>query len=219
MVRPSRIARKARRAHKRQQENFQKHNLPICQGCDLCSTMKAQEVRRASRDSDIPCGQRQEHKQSLLSRIRQGLKNKFFKGVVFISPRHLALAEAEKEVGSCVEQSRSVYWTDGSRLKTSCCGIGIAYCSSTNTWTERSWRLRGSVKPHVLEVYAIAKALEISWENCRNMVDEHRPSSVCIYSDCLGALEYLDRSRRTLAGIKRFPYGEGLVGPGIIAAE
>ncbi len=83
----------------------------------------------------MPCGQRQEHKQSLRSRIRRGFKNKFFKGVVFISPRHLVLAKAVKEVGFCADQSRLVYWTDGSRFK---------------TWTERSWRLRGSVKTHVV---------------------------------------------------------------------
>jgi len=51
------------------------------------------------------------------------------------------------------------------------------------------------------------------------MAAKHRPSSVFIYSDCLSALEYLDRSRQTLARIKRFLFREGLVGPGIIAAE
>jgi hypothetical protein len=48
---------------------------------------------------------------------------------------------------------------------------------------------------------------------------EQKPSSVCIYSDCPGALEYFSRLRQTLTGLKELPGGEELVGPGIIAAE
>jgi ribonuclease HI len=114
--------------------------------------------------------------------------------------------------------SRLVYWTDGSRLKDSC-GIGISYCFSTETWIELSWRVRRTTKTHILEIYAIAKALEIALVHYRNVKAKQRPSKVCIYSDCPGALEYFDRFRRTLIGLQRIPNGEELVGPGIIAAN
>jgi hypothetical protein len=54
-------------------------------------------------------------------------------------------------------------WTEDSRLKNSC-GIGIAYCSSSGTWTEFSWGVRSSIETYMFEVYAILKALEISWK-------------------------------------------------------
>ena len=117
------------------------------------------------------------------------------------------------------EQDRLVFWTDGSRFGDCRCGIGVVYRTSTFSWTELSWSAPKSLKSHVLEVYAIAKALEIAWECCHDMEMEQRPSSVCIYSDCLGALEYFSNFRQTLTGLKELPYGEVLVGPGIIAAE
>jgi ribonuclease HI len=218
MVRPSRIARKARRAHERQQGHLWKQNLPICQGCDLCSATKSREVQKAIRDSNIPYGQRQEHKQSRRSRVRQSLKNKVFEGAVVIRSKIDALAEGADEVGFCAEPGRLVYWTDGSRLKNSC-GVGISYCSSTETWIELSWRVRKTTKTHILEIYAIAKALEIALVHYRNVEAKRRSSKVYIYSDCLGALEYFARSQQTLTELQKLPYGEELVGPGIIAAN
>jgi ribonuclease HI len=165
------------------------------------------------------CSQPQERKPSLRSKIRQGLKNKLFRGVIIIDPRHVALTVAAKEVDLCANQGRSVYWTDGSRIKNSCCGIGVAYQSSTETWAELSWRIRGCVRTHVLEVYAIAKALEIAWEHCRNSEAEQRPSNIVIYCDCPAALEFFARFRLTLSELERLEHGEELVGPGIIASE
>jgi ribonuclease HI len=205
MVGPSKIARKARRAHEQQQEKLRKQNLPSCEGCDLCSATKAREIDNVMRES-------------LRSKIRQDLKDKLFKGDVVIAPRHVARAEAANEVDFGAEQDRSVYWTDASRLRNSRCGIGVAYCSSTETWVKLSWHVRGPLKTHVLEVYAISKALEIAWERCRNVEAEKRPSSVRIYSDCPAALEYFSQLGKTLVELKRFPHGEELVGPGIIAA-
>lgn len=218
MVRPSQIARKARRTHQRQQESFQKQNLPICQGCHLCSATKDREDRKAIRNSGPPDTQQEEYKQSLRSKIRQGLKHILFKGTVTISPRRIALTEAANKVGSSTDQSQSVYWTDGSRLKSSC-GIGIAYCSSIGTWSELSWGVRRSVETYMLEIYAIAKALEISWKIHCDLEVEQRPTTIRIYSDCVGALEYFARFRQSLAELHRLPHGEELVGPGIIAVE
>lgn len=117
------------------------------------------------------------------------------------------------------EQDRLVFWTDGSRFDDCRCGIGVVYRTSTFSWTKLSWSAPKSIKSHVLEAYAISKALEIAWERCHDMEMEQRPSSVCIYSDCPGALDYFLKFRQTLAGLKELPYGEVLVGPGIIAAE
>jgi ribonuclease HI len=98
-------------------------------------------------------------------------------------------------------------------------GIGVVYRSSTLSWVKLCWSAPGSRKAHVLEVYAISKALEIAWKRCRDVEMEQRPNSICIYSDCSGALEYFSRFRQTLSGLKELPYGEVLVGPGIITAE
>ena len=117
------------------------------------------------------------------------------------------------------EQDRWVFWTDGSRFDDCRCGIGVVYRSSTLSWAELCWSAPRSIKAHVLEVYAISKALEIAWERCRDVEMEQRPSSVCIYSDCSVALKHFSRFRQTLTGLKELPYGEVLVGPGINAAE
>lgn len=218
MVRPSHIARKARRAHQRQQEDLRKRNLPLCQGCDLCSAVKSREIWKANRDSDIPCSQRQEPKQSRRSRIRQGLKNIVFEGAVVIRPRLDALAEAANEVRFGAELSRLVYWTDGSRMKNSC-GIGISHYTVTETWIELSWRVRRTTETIILEAYAIAKALEIALVHYRTMEAEQRPIKVHIYSDCSGALGYFARFRQNLTELWELPYGEELVGPGIVAAK
>ena len=219
MVRPSRLARKAQRAHERQQENLRKQNLPSCEGCDLCSATKAREIKKAIRDSYLPFSQRQENRQSPRSKLRQYLKKDLFEGDIVITPEHIVLAEVANGVDFGAEQDRLVYWTDGSRLKDSYCGIGVSYRSSTETWAELSWSVRGSIKTHALEIYAIAKALELAGERCRNVEAEQRPSSICIYSDCSGALEYFLQFGQTLAGLRRLPHGEELVGPGILAAE
>lgn len=68
-------------------------------------------------------------------------------------------------------------------------------------------------------MYAIAKALGVAWERYRNVEVEQTPSSIRIYSDCPGALESFLRFRHTLDKLRRFPNGEELVGPGILAAE
>ena len=111
--------------------------------------------------------------------------------------------------------------TDASRLgdRDFSCGIGIAYLSSPETWAELSWSIRASTDVYVLEICAIAKALEIARERVRHAEAEQRPSSVCIYSDCSGALIYFLQFGPSLAGLRKFPYGEELVGPGIHAAE
>ena len=71
----------------------------------------------------------------------------------------------------------------------------------------------------MLEVYAIAKAIEIAWERCRNLDAEQRPSNIVIYCDCPAALEFFARFRLTLSELERLAHGEELVGPGIIASE
>jgi ribonuclease HI len=217
MVRPSRISRVAQRAHKREQENLGKQGLPRCKGCHLCSLADAREIKKASRGSDAPFTQQHKYKQCSRSAIRKNLRNILFKGAIITLPRHVAHTEAMSEVE--FEQGHLVFWTDGSRFDDDHCGIGVAYRSSTEAWTKLSWSAPRSIKPHVLEIYAISKALEIAWERCRDMGTEQRPSSVCIYSDCSGALEYFSRFRQTLTRLKELPYGEELVGPGIIAAE
>ncbi|CCD45814.1 hypothetical protein BofuT4_P048320.1 [Botrytis cinerea T4] len=142
MVRPSQIARRARREHERQQGILQDRG-------------GAQGARQSSRD----CGA---NKQTLLDthvvgygqstigslvapkpihgmrtgslrrKTKRDLKNKLFKGVVVIEPRETALASAAKEVDSYLNEDRLVLWTDGSGNESSDCGIGIAYHSSNS---------------------------------------------------------------------------------------
>ncbi|KUJ18931.1 uncharacterized protein LY89DRAFT_507998 [Mollisia scopiformis] len=226
MVRPSLISRKARRAHTRHQEDLRQQGLPPCKGCHLCSLADIHEIKKKARERDsdapfTPQQQQRENKPCSRSTIRKNLRNKLFQGAVVVPPRHVAHTEAMSE--GDVEPGRLVFWTDGSRADDGSCGIGVAYRSSPEAaWTERSWSAPRSTQTHVLEVYAISKALEMAWDRCRDdmgMEQRPRPSSVCIYSDCAGALEYFTRFRHTLTGLKELPYGEELVGPGIIAAE
>ncbi|KAH6703201.1 ribonuclease H-like domain-containing protein [Leptodontidium sp. MPI-SDFR-AT-0119] len=213
MVRPSRIARKARREHERQQALLQKHNLPLCQGCESCTATEARAKQKLSR------GGGQERTQSERSRIRQGLKITLFEGVIIIHPREIALTEAALEGLNLTEHSKAVYWADGSRLKNGSCGIGVVYSATKSSWTELSYRVRGSANANVLEVYAISKALEIAWKEARDMEIEQRPSDVCIYSDSQNALHYFQGFQHSLNGIKRLPDGERLVGPSIMATH
>ena len=92
MVRPSRIARKARREHERQQALLQKHNLPLCQGCESCTAIEARAKQNLSRVGG------QKRPQSERSRVRQGLKRTLFEGVIIMHHREIALAEAAKAV-------------------------------------------------------------------------------------------------------------------------
>jgi hypothetical protein len=50
------------------------------------------------------CSQQQERKPTLQNKIRQGLKNKLFKGVIIIDPRHIALTAAARGVDICANQ-------------------------------------------------------------------------------------------------------------------
>ncbi|KAI4279112.1 MAG: hypothetical protein LQ337_000535 [Flavoplaca oasis] len=220
MVRSSRLARKARREHERQQESLRKQHLPICEGCHLCFAINSRRIKKATGESRVLSNQPLAHQQRR-RKLRLYLKRNLFEADILIVPRRDPHVHMANDLGFGAEQDRSVYWTDASKLqeKDSCCGIGVAYLSSAETWAELSWSIRPSTDTYVLEICAIAKALEIARERCRYMKAEQRPSSVCIYSDCSDALKYFQQLGPTLAGLGRFPYGEELVGPGLLAAE
>ena len=150
MVRPSQRSRKARRAHEREQDTLRKQNLPSCQGCNLCSATKAREIEKAKADAHIPTIQRQEHKQSTHSKLRQFLKKPFFGGDILIVSKHTTSTEAASQWNIGTEQDHMLYWTDASRLKDSSCGISMTYRSSAETWVELSWSVRASNQMHVL---------------------------------------------------------------------
>ncbi|KAF7958893.1 hypothetical protein EAE96_002420 [Botrytis aclada] len=210
MVRPSRIARKARREHERQQGISQKR-------------IEAEGARQLSRDCGtdrqtspdthaVGCGQstigslvapkpiRGMRIGSLRRKTKRDLKNKLFKGVVVIEPRETALSSAAKEVDSYFNEDRLVLWTDGSLSESSGCGIGIAYRSPKYGWDDIFWRIRGQISINHLEIYAV-------------------PSKVVIYSDSCSALELFHRWRNSLAKLEKLPYAEQLIVPGIIASE
>lgn len=225
MVRPSRIARKARREHERQQGVLKnKHKV---QGArQLCTN------KQTSLDTHVVgCGQstigslvapkpiRGIRIGSLRRKTKRDLKNKLFKGVVVIEPSETALVSAAKEVNSYLNEDRLVLWTDGSGNETSDCGIGIAYRSSKYVWDDLSWRIRGQISTYLLEIYAIVRALEIGWDMCRNQGAERKPSKLVIYSDCSDALRRFDQFRNSLKRLENLPNAEQLIVPGIIASE
>ena len=142
-----------------------------------------------------------------------------FQGDILIVPYHVNVARLVDDSNLDVEQKGSVYWTDASLIQNLGCGIGVVYRSPTAPWAELSWSVQASRKTSALEMYAIAKALEIARERCCIMELEQRPNSVCVYSDCFGALEYFLQFGKTLAALRSIPYGEELVGPGLLAAE
>ncbi|KAF7949612.1 uncharacterized protein EAE97_003121 [Botrytis byssoidea] len=229
-LRPSRIARKARREHERQQGILKNKH-------------EARGARQLSRDCGINeqtsldthvvgCGQStisslvapkpiRDHmrKGFLQPETKRDLEDKFFKGVVIIEPRETALANAAKEFESYSNEDRLVLWTDASRNELSDRGIGIAYHSSKYVWDELSWRIRGQISTHLLEVYAIVRALEIAWDMCRNQGAERMPSKILIYSDCYGALRLFDQFRNSLKVLEKLTYAEQMIVPGIIASE
>ncbi|KAG7007778.1 ribonuclease H1 [Physcia stellaris] len=219
MVRPSRLARTARRAHERQQVTARKERLKSGEDGDVFSATDTQEIEEAMRDSHVPCSQRPVRKQSPRSKLRRFLKRNIFQGDILIVPYHVDVARLVDDSNLAVEQKRSVYWTDASEVMNLGCGIGVVYRSPTAPWAELSWSVQASRKTSALEIYAIAKALEIARERCCTMELEQRPNSVCVYSDCFGALEYFLRFGKTLAALRSIPYGEELVGPGLLAAE
>ncbi|KAL8680227.1 MAG: hypothetical protein Q9186_003585 [Xanthomendoza sp. 1 TL-2023] len=218
MVRPSRLARKARREHERQQEILRKQELPICKGCDLCSATESRGIKKALRESDEPSSQLQAHHQSRRNKLRRYLKRNLFEAEILIAPKHISIVEMANDLDFGADQDRSVYWTDASK-RDSGCGIGVAYLSSAGAWAHLSWSVRASTDTYALEIYAIAKALEIARERCRNVEAEQRPSSVCVYSDCSDALRYFLQFGPSLGGLGRILYGKELVGPGLHAAE
>jgi hypothetical protein len=72
----------------------------------------------------------------------------------------------------------------------------------------------------ILEAYAVAKALEVALDQCRDQKDGQVPKIVVIYSDNLEALRLFDQFRLTLVKLRRqIPNGETLIGPGILAAK
>lgn len=219
MVRPSRLARKDRREHERQQENLRKQQLPTCNGCNLCSAKNTREIKRTTRDSDVPLSQQHVNRQSPRSKLRQFLKRDMLQGNILIATPHVTVAGRADDLGFGAEKERLVYWTDASKREDLRCGIGVVHQSSTELWDGLSWSVRASTDTHVLEIYAIAKALELAGERCRAVEAEQRPSSVCMYSDCSSALDFFLQPWQSLARLRAIPYGEELVGPGLLAVE
>jgi ribonuclease HI len=148
------------------------------------------------------------------------LKKTVFEGAVVNRSRDDALVEAEKEARLCADAGRLLYWTDASSLQNTG-GIGICYLPSTNQWVHRCWRVETTTCSQILEIYAIAKALELAlqhYHKCKRYVKE-TPTKFYIYSDCVFAQEYFDQLRQSLPGLQQLRYGEELVGPGIVAAN
>ncbi|KAL8937235.1 MAG: hypothetical protein Q9216_004527 [Gyalolechia sp. 2 TL-2023] len=200
MVRPSKIARKARRAHKRQHEDLRKQQqLPISEYCHLCSATKPREIKKAIGESHGPSSQPQAPQRFRRSKLPHFLKRNRFPAGILVALSHVSQAQTANDPEFGTERDRSVYWADASRRGDGdfSCGIGVAHQYTTETWVELSWSIRASTDVSVLEIYAIAKALEVAGERCLNMEPEHRPKGL----------------------LRKIPYGEELVGPGLHAAE
>ncbi|CZT49929.1 uncharacterized protein RSE6_10835 [Rhynchosporium secalis] len=133
-----------------------KKKIQLFQGCESCTVTEARATYNLSH------GGRHERRQSERSRIRQELKTTLFEVMIIIQPREAALTEAALAGLDITEHPKAVYWADGSRLKDGSCGIGVVYSTIKSSWTEISYRVRGSANTDVLEVYEIVKALEIA---------------------------------------------------------
>jgi hypothetical protein len=199
MVRPSRIARKARQANRQEQENLQKRNLQSCEGCGFLLCNESHR-KRQSKKYPTPLDQQQAH-QETARKIRQRLKSKTFMGDVILDTRDMAFAIAASEINFGFAENRHVYWTGASHLPNGGCGIGVVYATSVETWMERAWSVRGKVVPrfeksYTLEIYAISKTIEVAWERCCDLDVGQSPNSVCIYSDCESALRHFLKWRK-----------------------
>lgn len=177
-----------------------------------------QRMIRAETQGSNSANQQTQAPQSPRKKIRDELKDKIFAGNVNIETfRGVALATAVGEVGDCTD--RLVYWTDGSGMDTRC-GIGIAHCFSGEIWTRLCWRLRKSAPMEFVEAYAIAKALEVALDYCREFEVGAMAREVVIYSDCPSALALFAAFKQTLERLKKeIQNGEILLGPGILATH
>ena len=136
-------------------------------------------------------------------------------GSILIAGPHVTPSRIADEVGSVAEKERVVYWTDASKREN--LGCGNRCCPSDfhrRLGYRLSWSVRASEKTQILEIYAIAKALELAEERCRTVEAEQRPSSLCEK-----ALDFFLQPWQSLARLREIPDGEELIGPGLLAVE
>ena len=144
--------------------------------------------------------QRYVNRKSSRGRLRHFLKGNLFQGNILITTAHITNARRVNDLYLAGEGERLVYWTDASKNKDLRCGIGVVGQSSLVSWDELSWSVRASKDTYVLEIYAIAKALELDGEHCRMMGATQKQRYLCLYSDCSSALKYFLRFSRPWLG-------------------
>lgn len=120
-----------------------------------------------------------------------------FHGTIVIADRDTALKAARAEYTNFALGRRMVAWCDGSIRSSRNSGFGIAYKSSPDDWSKKSWHIGNHVKNvniDVVELAATCKALEYAHEDSKHM--KEKPDCVIIYSDSQNALLRFSRLAR-----------------------
>ncbi|KAL8871818.1 MAG: hypothetical protein Q9174_002429 [Haloplaca sp. 1 TL-2023] len=125
------------------------------------------------------------------------LERDFLRGNIINAPPYDTVAGMVDDLAFGTWKQRAVYWTDASKRENLGCGIGVVHQTPTGRWDRLSWSVRASTETSVLEIYAVAKALELAGERCRTVEAEQRPSHV----------------------LREISYGMELVGLGLLAVE
>jgi ribonuclease HI len=107
---------------------------------------------------------------------------------VITSPREVA-AEAAKKASDIPGN----LFTDGSRLKSGCCGSSVAWKAHNDVWHNQRFHLGNAKGIFDAELYAIAEALQTARDQ---QIRTNGRKEVRIYSDCLAALQRIQDNGR-----------------------
>lgn len=184
----------ARKIHHRQQALLKQQNLPTCPGCHLCSL----EIKQ------------------------QMLRTKLFAGRVTILASQVALDESAGEHMMIHLRPRKTYWTSGVGPKESPSGYGIGIYRQFHSRSYYFQPNRNNLALDMLGVYAISHALQVAYNDLRDVEEERRPCYIRIYSDCMFALNTFTRFRKSLVHLRtrpKFRPEQLLILSGLVAAE
>ncbi|CAG8959414.1 hypothetical protein HYFRA_00001312 [Hymenoscyphus fraxineus] len=225
--------RRARRAHEREQFTLEKHKLPTCPGCNLCSLTQARGDRPKSKPKPWPTPNPPKPKPQgpqIQIPLKDILRSALFRGTVTKSTKAFALEAATQDCNNRTlsGHGRGIYWTHGVQPDNESiqnsdarAGIGLVrYSNKDDEWIERSWRPRKPIKSEdELQRYTIAQALYTAWEDCREINEEERPKVVCIYIATLSALKTFIRFQTNLHTLGTNHSGLRQIAAGIFASE
>ncbi|KAF8864917.1 hypothetical protein BDZ45DRAFT_792750 [Acephala macrosclerotiorum] len=109
--------------------------------------------------------------------------------------------------------------SDGSRLKNTCCGIGVAYLSSIRDIDRALLECSGIYNDTCARSLCPSKSPRDRLGAVLRCGGGPEAEHHLLHSACSGALECFSQLQQKLAELRRIQHGEELIKPGMIAAE